>query len=592
MRDEASAKMKRVSQQARGLGIAMSALGAATVFAGVKFAQAALEQERAMKVLGTAINNTGTSFAAVRTEIEKTTAALQRKTNFGDEAQFAILTKIVAITGDYGQALQALPAILDAATASGRSADSVATTLTRALVGQANVAESVGLRFEETADFGERLAQVMGAVGGAAIANADPFVQLGNDIGDLKEVIGAALLPVLTDIIGRVREFVASIQDWVKENPKLASTLTKVAFGLGAMFAIVGPLILILPTLVSGITILGSALLFLATNPIGAVVAALGVLLVLFTTNTFGIRDKTIAAVKKIIEIYRSWVGWLLPSGILIKSIVFFAKNWRDILDSIGNAMASFINFFINNFINPMIDAINSVRIVFGKDLIGTLDEVEVKFGFVDRVLENTRDVLLEVGRGIAVVQPQFDKLADSADDVKEAVKGMSDEVKRMLGFASRLDRIGGGIFGFSTTTGKPFNFTPGNVLNDPNATGGAPVEAIVSGIERALLFIGDKNAADAFARGELSEDRAIRIIDAHNLAITAMSRQTEATDDNTNAVLRLIAKISPEAAAGFRNRVIGRDNRNAGFAPGDDLSDATRQLLFDLGNEASRERE
>ena len=113
---------------------------------------------------------------------------LQAKTTyFSDKEQMQALARMIPLLGSTEDALKALPVLMDAATVAQTNLNSVASTFTRALSGQANTAESVGLTFDELMRFEERLQVATNAIGGAAAANVDPFIQMGNAVGDLKE---------------------------------------------------------------------------------------------------------------------------------------------------------------------------------------------------------------------------------------------------------------------------------------------------------------------------------------------------------------------------------------------------------------------
>ena len=64
---------------AKRVGLALAALGAASVAAGLLFVRASLEQERAERTLAAVVRGTGIEYASVREQINLTTAALQRK---------------------------------------------------------------------------------------------------------------------------------------------------------------------------------------------------------------------------------------------------------------------------------------------------------------------------------------------------------------------------------------------------------------------------------------------------------------------------------------------------------------------------------
>ncbi len=162
---------------------------------------AAQEQIRAEQTLASVVNNSGASWDNLKGSILATTAALQAQTNFGDEEQLRALTILTSAIGDADLALQALPLALDASAASGKSLKSVVDTLGRALAGQTDVSISLNEQFEKGTSVAERIAVGMAKVGGAAAANADPFIQLSNATGDLQEAIGRGLLPLAVPVV-------------------------------------------------------------------------------------------------------------------------------------------------------------------------------------------------------------------------------------------------------------------------------------------------------------------------------------------------------------------------------------------------------
>jgi len=291
----ATSKLENFKKSARRTGLALGAMGAAGTLAIKSFVGAALEQERAMKTLGSAVENTGVNFESVRGNIERTTAALQAKTNFGDEQQMRVLARMVPILGDVDKAMEALPLVMDAASASGLGVESVAGTLSRALSGMVNTSESIGVTFDENATFSERLAIGFGKVGGAAEANADPMIQMGNALGDMKETIGAALLPVILPLIERITALAEAAQTM---NPRIF----QIGAGLLAAATAVGVLS-------------GAITLLMSASGIGLVVVALGALFIAWQTNFGGIQDITANAINFMREkfggFFNTMAGWL-----------------------------------------------------------------------------------------------------------------------------------------------------------------------------------------------------------------------------------------------------------------------------------------
>lgn len=80
------------------------------------------------------------------------------------------------------------------------------------------------------------------------------------------------LIPAVTNFVQSVTGVIAKVNQWAKAHPELLSMITKIAGGLGILMAALGPVVMIVPKIVSGISKLGMALKFLL-GPMGLVVA-------------------------------------------------------------------------------------------------------------------------------------------------------------------------------------------------------------------------------------------------------------------------------------------------------------------------------
>ena len=108
---------------------------------------------------------------------------------------------------------------------------------------------------------------------------------------------GTILLPIVTSLVSIVGEAVSKIADWTSENPKLTKAIVIGTIAFGALLTVFGSLLLILPSLVTGLTLLKNAHLAsiivtklvtaaqwlwnaaLTANPIGLIIVAIGALI-------------------------------------------------------------------------------------------------------------------------------------------------------------------------------------------------------------------------------------------------------------------------------------------------------------------------
>ena len=151
-------RLDDVSKRAKVAGAALSVMGGLGLVAIKRFASAALEQQRAMSTLGVVIENAGENFEAVEGKILSVTAALQKKTNFGDEAQIRVLAKLVPMLGSTEAALAALPAVMEVASVQGKDLNSVVDTMGPVLAGTTNRIRGTTLEFEKSQGPMERVA--------------------------------------------------------------------------------------------------------------------------------------------------------------------------------------------------------------------------------------------------------------------------------------------------------------------------------------------------------------------------------------------------------------------------------------------------
>ena len=127
--------LKGLKDKVKGVGAAFTAMGAEGALALKGFITSAQEQQIGVKQLTQTLKTVGVSYGRVTEQIEGTIDALQRKTNFGDEAQRDALRALVAIGGDYEAGLRALPAVLDLAADRNMDLSAAALLVGKALAG-------------------------------------------------------------------------------------------------------------------------------------------------------------------------------------------------------------------------------------------------------------------------------------------------------------------------------------------------------------------------------------------------------------------------------------------------------------------------
>ena len=99
--------------------------------------------------------------------------------------------------------------------------------------------------------------------------------------GELQDTIGENLIPVIAKLTSIITPIINKISDWMERNPALAKTLIIITGAIGVMGVVLGPVIMALPLIVNGITVLTAIIPTLGTvigaltGPIGWVILAI-----------------------------------------------------------------------------------------------------------------------------------------------------------------------------------------------------------------------------------------------------------------------------------------------------------------------------
>ena len=401
-------RLTAMSSQLKVGGAALTGFGVAGALVGKSFLDAARQQEQAERVLATAVNNSGASWDSVREKVLATTAALQNKTNFGDEEQIKALATLTAALGDVDLARESLPALLDLATLRQQSLTSAVQTFAPVMAGAANTVAGTKLKFDETMDAAERLRMILDNVGGTAEANADSMVQLGNKIGDLKEQFGKALLPTVDKVAGALGDVLDKVQQL---NPDVLKTVGLVG-AIGTAFALaVGPMLLFLgflPAIIAGLTTIGIQVA-IATGGLSLLTLAFAGGTAAWVTDVGGARDKIARAVQFIIDRLVDMAIMMSPLGIVgiawRNNLFGFQKVMNIVVVNIAEAVQSMVNFFIDRInglsssLNLLAAALNLPTIPeipkFTSDLQALVDMLEGKvLNALDAAGEAAREML------------------------------------------------------------------------------------------------------------------------------------------------------------------------------------------------------
>ena len=181
---------------------------------------------------------------------------------------------------------QALEDIRSATLGNYEALDKYNLNLSANQLSQSEYAKSLGKTWNQMSD-NEKMQCVLnemlrqgGIYSGFAEQEAGGFASqlrmLKEDVSELAGTLGATLLPALEPFIQKVGEVVQKIKEWVEEHPQLAQAIMIAVGAIGLLMAVLGPIIMLVGTILANLTIL-SALFSGALAPaIIAGVAAFG----------------------------------------------------------------------------------------------------------------------------------------------------------------------------------------------------------------------------------------------------------------------------------------------------------------------------
>ncbi|MBI4063465.1 MAG: hypothetical protein HY401_04100 [Elusimicrobia bacterium] len=204
--------LQQASQQ-----LTQQLLGFATVAGVVAFfkesAQAALEEEEALRRLGFAVDATGSSFAKEKERIVAFAQEQQALTRFSDTQTFEALGRLTRVTGDLGQSMQAARLAFGLASASGKDLNSILDLLGPILNGDATRLRSLKLEFGAFIGDAKTAQEVIDALSkrflGAAETEkgfAKELAVTRNRLSDFQETVGTGVLPAFRFLLGIVEQ--------------------------------------------------------------------------------------------------------------------------------------------------------------------------------------------------------------------------------------------------------------------------------------------------------------------------------------------------------------------------------------------------
>lgn len=246
---------------------------------------------------------------------------------------------------------------------------------------------------------------------------------LKGDFENLFVEIGAKLIPVVTDIGIKIKATVQKVLEWMKENPKLSETLTKIAAVVGIVLAVLGPLLVILPALAAGFSIL--------LGPVGLVIAAITAIIaigVLLVKNWGKIKD-FFGNIFKAIK--RKFLDWAIGIVGILEKIPFIKKlagPWKETLQSMRDEMDE-TEEKVENF-STVLNMVGSVAAAKFTEVISRAKE---ETGLLNQGL-------MFLTEGAAAAGTSFEVLRETTEAEAEAIAAANKKITDMT--VSMIDEI------------------------------------------------------------------------------------------------------------------------------------------------------
>jgi hypothetical protein len=316
---------------------ALTGLAAGVVVATKAAMEDAAQQADLARQLRTTTQATDEQIAAV----EESISAFSRQTAMADDQLRPALENLLRATGSLELSQQAMSVTADLATAKNIDMETASVAVAKALAGQTTALVKLDPSLKDVISSSSTADEIMqaleGSVGGAAEIFASTaeggMKNFGIQLGELKESIGAAFLPILEKLLPKLLDMAAFLQD----NTDLILIAGGVIGGFSAM-------IIAYTTAVKLATIANTLFnLSLAANPIGLVVAAVVGLIAILTALYFKY-DTVRVIVDKVFDVMASGVK------IAVGVVKTYLENMYGVFKFIFNGIAELWNSTIGGF--------------------------------------------------------------------------------------------------------------------------------------------------------------------------------------------------------------------------------------------------
>lgn len=227
---------QKVAATSKKMAIPAAAAFGALTAAGLSFAKAAADDQRAQALLATQLQNTTGATRAQVAATEDFISKLSIAKGVADDELRPALAQLVRATGNVSSAQSLLRTALDVSAGSGKDLGSVVMALSRASQGQFTALKRLGIPLSDniikSKDFNAVLQVLNGTFRGqsdvAAATAEGQMRRFGVAVQEAKESIGAMLLPAIEAILPKL----VGMANWAQRN---AGVIAAVGTVIGAL---------------------------------------------------------------------------------------------------------------------------------------------------------------------------------------------------------------------------------------------------------------------------------------------------------------------------------------------------------------------